>query len=169
MITFDLVIATGIFGIACYFVAPRLLTRIEGSPLLIDDLGQRRTELQARLAEIGSSPSEPLRSIVRKKVIPRFVAFGYLLRQYVSREELDEMLDAAKQEFSTEFGTLANERDRAALERAIESAATLRRVDALIYLHRLLKIWLAPHVITTSLMLALMIVHIIQVVYYASR
>ena len=169
MITFDLVIATGLFGIACYIVAPRMLTKIEGSPLLIDDLKQRRAELQERLAEIGSSPSEPLRTIVRKKVIPRFVAFGYLMRQYLKREGLDELLESAKQEFASESGALAEEKDRKALERAIESAATLRRVDALIYLHRLLKIWLPPHVITTSLMLALMIVHIIQVIYYASR
>ena len=169
MITFDLVIATGLFGIVCYIVAPRLLTKIEGSPLLIDDLTQRRSELQERLAEIGSSPSEPLRTIVRKKVIPRFVAFGYLIRQYLKREELDDLLESAKQEFAAESGALAAEKDRKALERAIESAATLRRVDALIYLHRLLKIWLPPHVITTSLMLALMIVHIIQVIYYASR
>ena len=44
-----------------------------------------------------------------------------------------------------------------------------RRVDALIYLHRICKAWLPPHVATTSLMLALMIVHIVQVIYYASR
>ena len=169
MVTFDLVIATGLFGIACYLVAPRLLTRIEGSPLLIDDLKLRRTELQDRIAEIGSSPSEPLRTIVRKKVIPRFVAFGYLIRQYLKREDLEDLLESAQQEFAAESGSLANEKDRKSLERAIESAATLRRVDALIYLHRLLKIWLPPHVITTSLMLALMIVHIIQVIYYASR
>jgi hypothetical protein len=29
-----------------------------------------------------------------------------------------------------------------------------------------LKSWLAPHVVVTSLMLALMIVHIIQVIYF---
>jgi hypothetical protein len=32
-----------------------------------------------------------------------------------------------------------------------------------------LKLWLPFHVITTSIMLALMTVHIIQVIYYASR
>jgi Fe-S-cluster-containing dehydrogenase component/CRP-like cAMP-binding protein len=169
MISFDVVIATGLFGIVCYFAAPRLLTKIEGSPLLIDDLKQRREELKERLAEIGSSPSEPLRTVVRKKVIPRLVSFGYLVRQYIRRENLDDLLESAKGKFSAETEALANENDRKALERAIESAATLRRVDALIYLHRLLKIWLPPHVASTSVMLALMVVHIIQVIYYASR
>src|SRR6185369_1264360 len=46
----------------------------------------------------------------------------------------------------------------------IETAATLRRVEALIYLHKLIRIWIAPHVVTTSLMLALMFIHIIQVI-----
>jgi hypothetical protein len=58
---------------------------------------------------------------------------------------------------------------RQSLIEAIETAATLRRVDSLIYLHKLLKIWLAPHVISTSLMLILMIVHIVQVVFFAVR
>lgn len=169
MISFDVVIATGLFGIVCYIAAPRLLTKIEGSPLLYDDLKQRREELKERLAEIGSSPSAPLRTVVRKKVIPRFVSFGYLVRQYIRRENLDDLLEAAKQKFIGETEALADEKDRKALERAIESAATLRRVDALIYLHRLLKIWLPPHVASTSLMIALMVVHIIQVIYYASR
>jgi hypothetical protein len=52
---------------------------------------------------------------------------------------------------------------------AIETTATLRRVDALIYLHQLLKLWLAPHVVSTSLMLALMLVHIFQVVYFRAH
>jgi hypothetical protein len=55
------------------------------------------------------------------------------------------------------------------LLRAVETTVTLRRVDALIYLHKALKLWIAPHVISTSIMLALMIVHIIQVVYFAVK
>ena len=63
----------------------------------------------------------------------------------------------------------AAKEERRNLEKAVEAAATLRRVDALIYMHQLLKIWLPPHVLSTSLMLALMIIHIIQVVYYLAR
>ncbi len=53
--------------------------------------------------------------------------------------------------------------------KAIERSATLRRVEALIYLHRLLKVWLAPHVVSTSVMLALMVVHIVQVIFFKVR
>ena len=52
---------------------------------------------------------------------------------------------------------------------AVENAATLRRVDALVLLHKLLKIWVAPHVLFTSIMLVLMLIHIVQVVYFNVR
>ena len=169
MISFDLVILTGILGIFLYLVIPRLMTRIEGAPLLIDDLKQRRDELKTELAEIGSSASEAVHRAVKASVIPRFVSFGYLLRQYTRRESLEDLIASAKREFGGAIKSLSDAEDRTRLERAVEAAATLRRVDALIYLHRLLKVWLPPHVATTSLMLALLIVHIIQVIYYAAR
>ncbi len=169
MISWDLVIFTGLFGIFAYLIGPRILTKIEGSPLLIDDLKTRREELQKEIATIASSPNGQLHNLVRNKVVPHFVNFGYLLRQYLKRENIDEMLESAKAEFSSDAATLADEKDRRKLLRAVEAAATLRRVDALIYIHRGLKLWLIPHVASTSLMLALMTVHIIQVIYYASR
>jgi hypothetical protein len=58
---------------------------------------------------------------------------------------------------------------RQAFQRLIRSAVTLRRVDALIALHRALRLWLAPHVIFTSIMLALMVIHILQVIYFETR
>ena len=169
MISWDLVIFTGILGILIYIFAPRKLTKIEGSPLLIDDLRDRREELQKEIAEIAAQNPGPLQAIVKEKVVPRLISFGYLLRQFFGREELERMVETAKAAFNPERATLASERDRRKLDRAIEAAATLRRIDALIYLHRSLKLWLPPHVASTAIMLALMIVHIIQVVYYASR
>jgi Fe-S-cluster-containing dehydrogenase component/CRP-like cAMP-binding protein len=169
MISFDLVILTGLFGILAYQIAPRILTKIEGAPLLIDDLLQRREELQNELAEIRATSGEPLSGLVSNKVIPRFTSFGFLLRQYLKREPLTAMLQDAINSSNALFQQLQDQKDRDRLARAIESAATLRRVDALIYLHRICKLWLPPHVATTSLMLALLIVHIVQVIYYASR
>ena len=64
---------------------------------------------------------------------------------------------------------LATNEERAVLLRAVEATVTMRRVDALIYLHKILKVWIAPHVISTSIMLALMVVHVIQVVYFAVK
>jgi Fe-S-cluster-containing dehydrogenase component/CRP-like cAMP-binding protein len=168
MISFDLVILTGLWGIATYYVAPRLLTRIEEQPLLVDDLLARREELTAEIAATVSSVSEPTREAIQRRVIPHFLSFGYLLRQYTARQHLGQMVADARKGFEQAAQSVPPT-EKADLLSAVEKAATMRRVDALIYLHRSLKMWLAPHVLTTSLMLALMIVHIVQVVYFAVK
>src|SRR5437870_905179 len=42
MLWFDATILTGVFGVLCYVVVPRIMTSIEGDPLLIEDLESRR-------------------------------------------------------------------------------------------------------------------------------
>lgn len=169
MISFDLVIASGIFGALCYLIVPRIMTKMEGEPLLLEDLQARREELRLKLAEITYNDRNPtLSELVKNDVSRRFLSLSYLLRQYFSREDLNTMLAGAREEFTSAASGL----DRAGhgrLMEAVESAATLRRIDALIYLHQSLKIWLAPHVLFTAIMLFLLVVHIIQVIYFNVR
>ncbi len=169
MISFDLVIASGIFGALCYVIVPRILTKMEGEPLLLEDLQERREELRAKIAEITYDDSEPtLRDIVKNRVCRRFLSLSYLFRQYFSKEDLNAMLARAREEFKSATGEL-NRVNHGRLMEAVENAATLRRIDALCYLHQSLKLWLAPHVLFTSLMLFLLVVHIVQVVYFNVR
>ena len=166
MVSFDLVILSGLFGIACYLIVPRIMTSIEGDPLLIEDLQARREELRQTLAMIDISNKE-LRQLIQGKVRKRFLSLSYLLRQYIRREPLSALLAEAREEFGA--APLSDPKARVTLIQAVETSATLRRVDALIYLHQLLKLWLAPHVVTSALMLALLVIHIIQVVFFATR
>jgi len=169
MISFDLVIASGIFGALCYLIVPRLMTRIEGEPLLLEDLQARRIELRAKLTEITYNESEPkLRDLVENRVYPRFLSFSYLVRQFFEKEDLKSMLARAREEFKSATSEL-NRVNQTLLIEAVESAATLRRVDALCYLHQLLKLWIAPHVLFTAMMLFLLVLHIVQVVYFNVR
>jgi Fe-S-cluster-containing dehydrogenase component/CRP-like cAMP-binding protein len=168
MITFDLVILTGLWGIATYYIAPRILTRIEEQPLLIDDLQLRRSELMNEIADTIATASEATRSAIEKKVLPHILSFGYLSRQVLRREHLRDLIESAREEYAPLAATLPQD-ERGRFLDDVEKAAMMRRVDALIYLHRSLKMWLAPHVLTTSLMLALMLVHIVQVIYFAVR
>jgi hypothetical protein len=168
MIAFDLVILSGLFGIGCYVIVPRIMTSIEGDPLLIEDLETRRDELRVTLASLGDGDAD-VRELIETRVYRRFLSLSFLLRQYVRREELTDMLADGRAEFKDDANGIADPKSRQSFIEAIETAATLRRVDSLIYLHKLLKAWIAPHVISTSLMLVLMLVHIIQVVYFAVR
>ncbi len=169
MISFDMVIFSGIFGAACYVIVPRFMTRIEREPLLLEDLEARRDELRAELLRAGEQAGNPeLKQLIQRKVRRRFLGLGYLLRQYIRKEDLLAMLASARQEFRSAAEGMSRNDDTRLME-AVENAATLRRVDALCYLHRLLKLWVAPHVLFTSLMLVLMAVHIAQVVYFNVR
>ncbi len=168
MVSFDLVILSGLFGIACYLIVPRIMTSIEGDPLLFEDLKARRDELRETLAQIDINDNE-LRRLIEGQVRRRFLSLSYLLRQYLRRESLSSLLAEAREEFEIAAAPLSDPQARLKLIEAVETSATLRRVDALIYLHQLLKLWLAPHVVTSALMLVLLVVHIMQVVFFATR
>lgn len=169
MISFDLVIVTGLFGAACYVIVPRFMTGIEQEPLLLEDLEARREELRAELVRTAeATTNEKLNELIQRKVRRRFLGLGYLFRQYFKREGLGEMLADARAEFRGEADAMSRA-DDTRLMSAVENAATLRRVDALVYLHQLLKVWLAPHVVFTSIMLVLMLIHIVQVIYFNVR
>jgi hypothetical protein len=168
MVSFDLVIVSGLFGIVCYIIIPRIMTSIEGDPLLIEDLRDRREELRETLARIDLSNPE-LRELLKRKIRKRFLSFRYLLRQYVKREEITRILAEAREEFKEDAEAMSDAQARRLLMDVVEATVTLRRVDALIYLHQLLKLWLAPHVVSTSIMLALMFVHIVQVIFFTVR
>lgn len=166
MISFDLVIASGLFGVLCYLVVPRLMTRIEGEPLLLEDLQARREELRGQLARLSEqTDNDSLRHLIREKVRRRFLGAGYLLRQFFYREDLKTMLAHAREEFHADAASMSR-LDELRLMDAVQNAATQRRIDALCYLHQLLKAWLAPHVLFSSIMLVLLVVHIIQVILF---
>jgi Fe-S-cluster-containing dehydrogenase component/CRP-like cAMP-binding protein len=168
MVSFDVAIVSGLFGIACYFFVPRIMTSIEGDPLLIEDLRARRDELRETLGLIDTSNDE-LRHLIKRKMRKRFFSLGYLLRQYWKREELKTLLEEALKEFQADCDALGDPVLGRSLKEAVEVTATLRRVDSLIYLHQLLKLWLAPHVVSVSIMLALLCVHVTQVILFSVR
>jgi len=168
-LAFDVVIISGLFGIASYIVVPRIMTTIEGEPLLIEDLIARRDELRQELEELSKQSEGWLKEEIEKQVIRKFLSVSFLMRQFVRREQLTSLLANARKAFRERLTRLATNEERTQLLRAVETAVTMRRVDALIYLHKTLKFWIAPHVISTSIMLALMVVHVIQVVYFAVK
>jgi hypothetical protein len=168
-VAFDAVILSGLFGVASYIIAPRILTSIEGEPLLIEDLIGRREELQKELKEFTAQSEGWLREEIEGRVVKDFLTVSFLLRQVIKREPLTTLLAEAREPFKDRLTRLATPEERILLLNALETAVTLRRVDALIYLHRAMRVWIAPHVIATSIMLALMVVHVIQVVYFAVK
>ncbi|HSK62601.1 MAG TPA: hypothetical protein VK893_02130, partial [Pyrinomonadaceae bacterium] len=168
-VVFDLVIISGVVGILAYMIAPRIMTRIEGEPLLVEDLEKRREELQQQAASILEQSEGWLKDEIRDRVYPRFLSRGFLWRQISRREELKPLLAQAREEFKPRTTRLATPEERELLLSAVETAVTLRRVDALLLLHRSLRSWIPIHVVSTAVMLVLMVVHIAQVVFFNAR
>jgi hypothetical protein len=137
--------------------------------LLIEDLVGRQKELRQEFSALVEKSEGWLREEIEERVSKRFFGIGFLLRQLIRREPLRILLAEARKEFKDRITRTATDDERVLLQDAVETLVTLRRVDALIFLHRLLKLWIAPHVLATSLMLALMLVHIIQVVFFSQR
>jgi Fe-S-cluster-containing dehydrogenase component/CRP-like cAMP-binding protein len=168
-LAFFVVILSGLAGVVSYLVSPRLLTRIEGEPLLIEDLIARRDELRGSFEEIQNKSEGALREEIEQRVRPEFLGMSFLFRQFTKRQELKRELADARGRFRERTARLTTDAERSLLLESVETAATLRRVDALIVLHKTLRIWIAPHVISTSLMLALLVVHIIQATLFALK
>ena len=166
---FDLVILSGVAGTAAYIVAPRIMTRIEGEPLLVEDLEARRAELKQQAASILEQSQGWLKDEIRDRIFARYSSRGFLWRQLWRREELKSLLAQAREELKTRTTRLATPDERDLLLSAVETAVTLRRVEALLLLHRSLSSWIPIHVVSTAAMLALMIVHIGQVVFFNGR
>ena len=165
-LAFDLTILSGLFGVIAYAIAPRIMTRIEGEPLLVEDLEKRRDELRQDTRKIYEKSEGWLKDELRDRVYPRFLSYGFLWRQISRREELKALLAQARQEFKERTTRTTTEDERDLLIAAVEAAVTLRRIDALLALHWLLRVWVPLHIVSTALMLALMVVHIVQVVFF---
>jgi Fe-S-cluster-containing dehydrogenase component/CRP-like cAMP-binding protein len=165
-VAFDLTLLSGVVGIVSYWIMPRIMTRIEGEPLLVEDLEGRRKELRSDTRTIFEKSDGWLKEEIRDRVYPRFLSWGFLWRQIWRREELKALLAQARQEFKDRTTRLTTDEERDLLLAAVETAVTLRRVDALLALHWVLRFWIPMHIAATAIMLALMLVHIGQVVFF---
>ena len=106
------------------------MTRIEGEPLLVEDLEGRRKELLSDVRTILEKSDGWLKEEIRERVYPRFLSNGFLWRQISRREELKALLAQARQEFKDRTTRQTTEEERDLLIAAVETAVTLRRVDA---------------------------------------
>jgi Fe-S-cluster-containing dehydrogenase component/CRP-like cAMP-binding protein len=168
-LAFDVVMLSGVVGIVSYLVAPRILTRIEGEPLLIEDLEARQRELVKEQKSILEKTEGWLKDEILNRIYPRYMSRGFLFRQMLRQEGLKELVAGAREEFKERITRVVTDDERELLLDALETAVTLRRVDALIWLHRSLRFWIPMHVLSTALMLALMTAHVVQVVFFRVR
>ena len=163
-VAFDLAILSGIVGIVAYIVAPRIMTRIEGEPLLVEDLEEPSRRIAEDMRTILDKSEGWLKEEIRDRVYPRFSVTRFSVATNLAARRVEIVVGPGAPGVQRRTTRLATDEERDLLLSAVETAVTLRRVDALLRLHRLLRFWIPMHVVSTAVMLALMVVHIAQVV-----
>src|SRR5262249_58332929 len=89
------------------------------------------------------------RELIKKRILARCLSFEFLLRQYLKRESLDQLIRSVNRE-AKEAASKLPAYEQGNFFSAVEKAVTIRRLDALIYLHLALKLWLAPPIHSAS-------------------
>ena len=164
-VSFDLVILTGLWGIFCYRIIPRWLIALEpGTPLLVDDLNRRRQELMTRFSDAIAMNSDPAKELAAT-IAGRLFSWRLMIRQFTRLETVEHLNAEVHRIFAKRAAKLADPEDREKMNRLTDAISLMHRLDALRFLHWMLKSWLIPHVVATSLMLMLLVFHIFQVVY----
>jgi hypothetical protein len=110
----------------------------------------RRTKLMFAAAAVAAR-EETLSEILQRDRLETTLTEARLILAG-KQKEATILAAFAQSEFRKKFKAALDEvrEGYRQVEQAITTAATLRRIDALVYLHRLLKLWLPPHVATTA-------------------
>lgn len=166
-LTFALAVVSGLFGALAYYSIPRLMTDIEEEPLLIEDLITRRQQLLQEV-EAELNDDELLRQPINSALGGRLSGIRESWGQCLRREALQTSFDKARSRLKRHLEKL-NSEQRTTFEIAIDNAVILRRLEALIFLHRVLKYWLVPHIVFAALMTGFLVVHIFQALFFAVR
>ncbi|MEZ4443996.1 MAG: cyclic nucleotide-binding domain-containing protein [Polyangiaceae bacterium] len=152
----------GLLGWLAYAFFPPLLARIERQAVLPEDYPEVRRELTARLYDAVTGRSELTKRLFEKVLVPYLRRpFGWLgliasrrdlaAEQRRLRARIDRILEGRGQE------------RLAGLEQLIRLVVELRALRGQRVLTALLRIWLPLHVALAGVALALLVIHLVEV------
>jgi len=162
---FLLTITSGVLG---WFMArriPPLLTAMEETPAIAEDLLTIRADCLRGMLELASNGSAEFRAMVQLRLMKDATSWSRMLRFYRRRSSLAEELPAFHRELDEGVAHL-RESERRAFLRAAEYALRVNKMNAELLLQRLMRGWLTLHVVSTSGMFGLAAIHIFSVLYF---
>lgn len=158
-------LATGAAGWFLSRYVPPLLTAMEENPAMIEDLVAEREESLRGLLELARDGSIGFATVVRSSLVPETQSWRRMARFYRNRSKVSAELFSFQGEHSSRLREIPiAERDT--FLRASEYALRANKMESEIFLHRLLRFWVAPHIVATALTYALMLMHIATQLYY---
>jgi len=165
LILFYLTVVSGIVGWWFARTLPPLLSAIEESPAILEDLLTVRADCLKGMMELADNGSPEFKDLVEQSLMRVTTSWSRMLRFYRRRSTLAEELPAFQQEQAESLKQLKRQEHRA-FQRAAEYALRVNKMNAELLLQRLLRGWLTFHVVSTGAMFGLTAVHIGTVLYY---
>lgn len=162
---FSLTVASGLMGWWFTRKLPPLLTAIEETPAILEDLLSARAECLEGMLELARGGSPEFRGLVEHSLMPEISSWNRMLRFYRRRSTLTQELPAFQKEHAKSMARLRPHEHRA-FQRAAEYALRVNKMNAELLLQRVLRGWLTLHVVSTVTMFGLAAVHILSALYY---
>jgi hypothetical protein len=162
---FTLTVVSGLLGMWLSRTVPRLLTRIEESPAIIEDLLSIRSDCIRGLLDLAAAGSAQFRAAVQGNLMKETGSWARMFRFYRRRSTLEmELPEFQRQQEGALLRLPKIERD--SFKRAAEYALTLNKMNAELFLHRVLRGWMTWHAVSSVVMFGLVVAHIFSVLYY---
>ena len=165
LVFFSLTVVSGLLGWWFSRTLPRLLTAMEESPAILEDLLTIRTDCLQGMLELSSGGSPEFRALVEKRLMKETASWGRMWRFYRRRSTIAQELPAFQKEQEGAVAGLRRQEHRA-FQRAAEYALRVNKMNAELLLQRAMRGWLTFHIVSTGTMFGLAAVHIITVLYY---
>jgi hypothetical protein len=162
---FSLTVVSGLMGWWLSRKIPPLLTAIEESPAILEDLLSIRAECLQGMVELANGGSPEFGVLVEQSLMKETSSWGRMFRFYRRLSTLAQELPAFQKEHAHSLVGLRRQEHRA-FERAAEYALRINKMNAELLLQRVLRTWPTLHIISMATMFALAAVHIFTALYY---
>jgi hypothetical protein len=144
---------------------PPLLTAMEENPAIMEELLLTRAECLRGMLELAAGGSDDFRILVEKRLLKETASVRRILRFYRKRSTLTQELPAFQESHEAALRRF-KPHERHAFQRAAEYALHVNKMNAELFLQRVLRGWLTLHIVSTAAMFGLAVVHIFSVLYY---
>lgn len=162
---FSLTVISGLVGWWFARKLPPLLTAIEETPAIQEDLIALRAECLQGMLEFSSRGSPEFKALVERRLMKETASWSRMLRFYRRKSTLAQELPCFLKEYDVFIARLPAQ-ERFAFQRAAEYALRVNKMNAELLLQRVMRGWLTFHIVSTGTMFALAAVHIFTALYY---
>ena len=159
LLIFAIEIISGFAGQIIYYVAPRILTRLERHDLakLFEDLLEEDIDLSSGITEMSHRLPPEVVTFVKGPITR---AAGSVPSRYKKSYEPQKHPDAMRKRLSKDLAKIAPNQ-RATVDRLIHDVSRRLDIRAQLRLHRIMKNWLVVHLAATGALAVFLVVHIV--------